>query len=214
MELQDLLTLRKSELIHAPAERKAEIQADINRLRQAIATEKELRGNTERGKRTLASADPEQWKFEAERRLAEPGNKSRVLDISKMSEEEKEQLRQAWRDGKCRIVGNVVQVDLDESEERDDSPAVTLPVIFAKGTVDPGETFHAPATASTIEVGFNPEIPKGWEPQGAPPEKVVVGSSTGKFPAPLSDHENPPQHPSRLEAARAYLIEGSRFPKA
>jgi hypothetical protein len=210
MELQDLLTLRKSELIHAPAERKAEIQADINRLRQAIATEKELRGNTERGKRALASDDPEQWKFEAERRLAEP-EKSRVLDISKMSEEEKEQLRQAWRDGKCRIVGNVVQVDIEESEEREYSP-VALPT--ARGTVDPGETFHAPATAPTVDVGFNPEIPKGWQAQGEPPEKVVVGSSTGKYPQPLGENDNPPQHPSRIEAARAHLIKGSRFPKA
>jgi hypothetical protein len=211
MELQDLLTLRKSELIHAPAERKAEIQADINRLREAIATEKELRGNTERGKRALASADPEQWKFEAERRLAEPEDKSRVLDISKMSEEEKEQLRQAWRDGQCRIVGNVVQVDI---EEREYSSLVTQPVTFAKGSVDPGETFHAPATAPTVDVGFNPEIPKGWQAQGEPPEKVVVGSSTGKYPQPLGENDNPPQHPSRIEAARAHLIKGSRFPKA
>jgi hypothetical protein len=211
MELQDLLTLRKSELIHAPVEKQEEIRKDIVRLREAIVTEKELRGNTERGKRALASADPEQWKFEAERRLAEPEAKSRVLDISKMSEEEKEQLRQAWRDGKCRIVGNVVQVDIEESEEREYSP-VTLPT--ARGTVDPGETFHAPATAPTVDVGFNPEIPKGWQAQGEPPEKVVVGSSTGKYPQPLGENDNPPQHPSRIEAARAHLIKGSRFPKA
>jgi hypothetical protein len=86
LELHDILKLRKSELIHAKPEEKADLEADIIRLRTAIATEKEVRGIVpvpgtkpcgasadaeNREARALASEDQEQWKFESERRLAE-----------------------------------------------------------------------------------------------------------------------------------------------
>jgi hypothetical protein len=84
MELHDLLRLRKSELIHAPEEKKEEIRKDIGRIRLAIATEKEVRavacpsGTRPCGasahaekREALVCEDQEQWKFEAERRLAE-----------------------------------------------------------------------------------------------------------------------------------------------
>jgi hypothetical protein len=86
LELHDILKLRKSELIHCTAERKPELEADIIRIRTAIATEKEVRGivpvhgdkacgasadGEKRESRALASEDAEQFKFEAERRLAE-----------------------------------------------------------------------------------------------------------------------------------------------
>lgn len=126
LELHDILKLRKAALLHAPEERKAEIQADITRIRTAIATENEMRKSTvpTSGCGAAAAAerrdariivDEAQWKFEAERRTAaipaETG--SNLLDINKMTRVEKEQLIQAWRDGKCRIEGNVVLVDIE-----------------------------------------------------------------------------------------------------
>jgi hypothetical protein len=42
-------------------------------------------------------------------------------------------------------------------------------------------------------------------------EVKVLNSPTGKYPAPLQD--NPPQHPSRYEAARALAIKNAQFPK-
>jgi hypothetical protein len=42
--------------------------------------------------------------------------------------------------------------------------------------------------------------------------ETKFSTSTGKFPAPLQD--NPPQHPSRLEAARAFALKCAQFPKA
>jgi len=117
LELDDLLKLRKCELIHAPEERKAEIQADIINIRTAIATEKEMRqsvvptkncGAAAAAERRQASVavDEEQWRFESQRQLAATGEKKPEL-----TEQEKEVIRQAFRDGKCRINGNVVEID-------------------------------------------------------------------------------------------------------
>jgi hypothetical protein len=117
LELHDLLKLRKSELLHAPEERKAEIQADIIRIRTAIATEKEMRKSVVPTKNCGAAAaaerrdaivtvDEEQWRFESERRLASTEEKKPEL-----TEPEKELIRQAFKDGKCRINGNVVEID-------------------------------------------------------------------------------------------------------
>lgn len=43
-------------------------------------------------------------------------------------------------------------------------------------------------------------------------EVKVIGSPTGKYPAPLQN--NPPQHPSRYEAARVLAVKNAQHPKA
>jgi hypothetical protein len=86
MDLNDMLKLKKVELLNAPAEKRDAITQDIGRIRLAIATDKEIRavapvpGNKPCGasadaenresRAALVSEDQEQWKFEAERRLA------------------------------------------------------------------------------------------------------------------------------------------------
>lgn len=57
-------------------------------------------------------------------------------------------------------------------------------------------------------------FPGDVEPILSRPEAdaVNVSSPTGKYPAPLQD--NPSQHPSRYEAARAFAIKMAEHPKA
>jgi hypothetical protein len=105
MELLEMLAARKAELAKAPVEKRAEIEGDIKRISEAIISEKEMRASI---------LPPEMRACGA---TAKAVREARALELPaepkpELTEAEKTEIRQAFREGKCRINGDVVEVDI------------------------------------------------------------------------------------------------------